>query len=274
MSETSKTAPRSRSASAPISVLLRAFEVLGAFDQGPQDQLSLSEIARRTGLPKTTVFRLLASLEQIGAVERGDLHYQLGLRLFELGERVPLKRDLREAALPFMGDLYEVTHETVHLAVLEGTDVVYIERILGHRTRPRPLSSVGGRLPAYCTGVGKALLAFTPKAASSVVSKGTLAARTPYTIVNPKLLLEELRTVRSLGLAFDRDENSVGVHCVAAPIIVRGVAVAAISVAGRPDRISIERVGSAVRTASLGLQRQLMTSPRFTPRNTSLTIYD
>lgn len=241
----------------PIEILSRAFDVLGAFCQGSSTQLSLAEISRRSALPKSTTHRILSSLVCLGAVERCGHAYRLGLRMFEIGEQAPRKRDLREAALPFMEDLYEVTHETIHLAVLDRTEVLYIERIQGHHQQRQLASRVGGRMPAHCTGVGKALLAFTPEVAASVIGAGKLEARTPYTITSPRVLAEELATIRRTCLSFDRDENAIGIHCVSTPILVGGQAVAALSVTGPSNRISEERVGSAVRTAGLGLQRAL-----------------
>ena len=152
--------PRSgeRASRPGIEVINRAVDLLAAFTHGPGSVLTLAELARRTGLPKPTLHRLLAALEVQGLVDRTASGYQLGIRLFELGEHVPRKHKLREAALPFMQDLFEASHDTVHLAVLDGTDVVYLERIHGHRAL-NVASRVGGRLPAHCTGVGKALLA-------------------------------------------------------------------------------------------------------------------
>lgn len=244
-----------------IEVLGRSFDVLGVFCQGPAEQLSLAEISRRTGLPKSTAHRLLATLVSLGAVERVGSAYRLGMRMFEIGEHVPRKRDLREAALPFMEDLYEVTHETVHLAVLDGPEVLYIERIQGHHKHRQLASRVGGRLPAYCTGVGKALLAFNPEAAAGIVKGVRLDARTPYTITSPELLLDELSSIRRSRLSFDREENALGIYCVATAILRGGQAVAALSVTGPAHSTHQERVGSALRTAGLGLQRVLASVP-------------
>jgi IclR family transcriptional regulator, acetate operon repressor len=246
-----------RSESDGMTVLTRAFEVLAIFGPDEAGPLSLTGIARKAGLPKTTAHRLLGALVAVGAVERSGGGYRLGTLLFELGERVPQKSDLREAALPFLQDLYEATHETVHLAVLDHLEVLYVERIRGHRQQPRLASRVGGRLAAHATGVGKALLAFTPEAAEEVLRQGPLEARTPYTITQPRLLAEEMARIRSKHLAVDREENAIGVHCVATPVLVSGRAVAAISVTGPEEPINEMRVGSAVRTAALGLQRTL-----------------
>ncbi len=255
---TDEAAPAARPeapARAGIEVLNRAVDVLAAFTQGPGTTLSLAEIARRTELPKPTLHRLLAALEVLGLVERVGTGHQLGIRLFELGEHVPRKQRLREAALPFLQDLYEASHDTVHLAVLDGTDVVYLERIRGHRAG-NVASRVGGRLPAYSTGVGKSLLAFNPEAAEATMAM-PLVARTPYTITNPAVLAEELTRIRQCGISFDREENSLGVTCVAAPILVDDRAIAAISITCSPPRTDVERYAPAVKTAALGIRRTL-----------------
>lgn len=253
---------RHREQPGAIDLLERAFDILDVFREGPGQRLGVTQIAHRVGLPKSSVHRILASLVSLEAIERDGHDYQLGMRLFELGEHVPRKRDLREAALPFMEDLYEVTHETIHLAVLDGTEVLYIERIQGHNKYRQLASRVGGRLPAHCTGVGKALLSFNPESVTALLSRGTLEARTAYTITSPRVLVEELAKIRQRGLATDRDESAIGIHCVATPIILAGKAIAAMSVTGPPQRIDEQRLGSALRTAGLGLQRTLGATKR------------
>lgn len=256
--------PTPKGAARPgIEVLNRAVDLLAAFTQGPGTTLSLAELARRTGLPKPTLHRLLASLDGLGLVEKTANGYQLGIRLFELGEHVPRKQRLREAALPFMQDLFEASHDTVHLAVLDGTDVVYLERIRGHK--PVNIASrVGGRLPAYCTGVGKALLAFNPEAAMKVLAM-PLAARTPYTITNHQVLAEQLTHIRQSGIAFDHEENSIGINCVAAPILVDDRAIGAVSVTCAAPRTDVAHYASAVKAAALGIRRTITRLPGHPP---------
>ena len=246
-----------------IEVLNRAVDLLGAFTTGPGTTLSLAEIARRTGLPKPTLHRLLAALDALGLVERTAGGYQLGIRLFELGEHVPRKQRLREAALPFLQDLFEASHDTVHLAVLDGTDVVYLERIRGHRPM-KAASRVGGRLPAYCTGVGKALLAFDGEAAARVLAM-PLVARTPYTITDHQRLAQELAEIRAAGIAFDREENAIGIACVAAPILLDERAVGAVSVTCAAPRLDVERYAPAVKAAALGIRRTIAHTPGLHP---------
>src|SRR5689334_10872201 len=142
----------------PKSVLGRALTLLTAFRPGDAE-LTLAELTRRTGLPKPTAHRMLAELAEWNVVERTPHGIRLGMRLFELGQLAPLQRGLREAAAPFLSDLFEATHETVHLAVPDGLDVVYVQKLPG-RHGPRISSRIGGRMPADCTGVGQAMLAF------------------------------------------------------------------------------------------------------------------
>jgi IclR family acetate operon transcriptional repressor len=238
------------------SVLTRTVILLDAFR--PDDEsVSLSELARRTALPKATVHRLLQQLAEHRLVERQEDGYRLGMRLFELGLRCPKPRDLRLAALPFLGDLRDATHETVHLAVLDGLDVLYLEKLTGHRGPPLA-SRVGGRLPAHCTGVGKALLAFAPAAAVSAVLHGELLRLTARTIVMPGLLTRELAKVRREGVAFEYEESTKGVVCVASPVMgPDGTAVAALSISGWANHLDPSRYAPAVRTAALAVSRHL-----------------
>lgn len=234
--------------------LLEAFEHIDV-------SLGVSELARRTNMPKSTAFRLLAILEQRQLIERQGTRYTLGKRLFELGNRVSFcrPRSLRDIALPFLSDLYEITHETVHLAILEGTDVLYLEKLFGHQQVRAP-SAVGGRVPAYCSAIGKALLALSgPEQVQSVLDRG-LVARTGYTIVNQSTFTHELQKVRETGIAFDREESNIGVNCVAAPIITRtGRVVGAVSICGPTGRFSPATWAGAVTTAVRGIGRAVAT---------------
>jgi DNA-binding IclR family transcriptional regulator len=142
---------------ASTSVVRRLAAVLDAF-RARDVYLGINEIARRTDLPKSTVSRLVKEMHEAGFLERKAQKVGLGLQMFEWGERASRRRSLRQVALPFMADLREATHQTIHLAVLDGTEVVYVE-ILHREGAPRLPSRVGGRLPAHATGVGKALLA-------------------------------------------------------------------------------------------------------------------
>ena len=240
----------------PNSVLSRALTLLSAFRPG-DTELTLAELTRRTGIPKPTAHRLLGELATWDIVERTPHGIRLGMALFELGQLAPLQRGLLEAAAPFLADLFEATHETVHLAVPDGIDVVYVQKLPGRRG-PSVNSRVGGRMPAYCTGVGKALLAFAPPGRLAEVVAARLVRRTPRTVVAPGLLDRELARIRERGVAEEHEESTVGIACVAAPVLDgTGIAVAAISITGWANRLDTARFAPAVRTAALGLSRVL-----------------
>lgn len=244
---------------APLSMVGRAFTLLSAFRPG-EGELSLAELCRRTGIAKPTAHRLLGELAGWGVIERTDRGVRLGLRLFELGQLVPRQHDLRETAAPFLADLFEATHETVHLAVPDGLDVVYIQKLAGSGGPDIP-SRLGGRMPAYCTGVGKALLAFGPPDRLAAVLTAGLPRRTPRTVIAPGLLRSELDAIRRRGIAEEHEESAPGIACVAAPVLdAAGLAVAAISITGWAHRLNTHRLAPAVRTAALGLSRALRAS--------------
>lgn len=227
----------------------------------PADQaVGISELARRSGLPKATVHRLVAELTTLQWLERtASGSVVLGLRLFELGQRAARPRSIRDAALPTMEDLREATGQTIHLAVLDGVDVVYVE-ILRSRDRPVLPSRVGGRLPAHATGVGKAILAFSPRETVTTILGHGLASLSPRTITMPGMLQAELGQIRRCGVAFDREESGIGTACVASPILgAGGSVVAALSVSGWSSKVPIDRMVPAVRTAALTVSRRLNT---------------
>lgn len=238
--------------SASKALLDRAFALLGAFDDG-DEWLGLSELCRRTGLPKSTVHRLASTLVELGVMTRGAAGYGLGRRLFELGSKVSGERRLRELAMPFMEDLYESTHETVHLAVLDGTDVLYVEKIHGRAARAVP-SWIGGRVPAACTGLGKAMLAYASRERATALVRGGLPRLSRHSITDANVFWTQLQQIRRAGVAFDREEAVLGVVCAAAPILDRhGIAVGAISVTGPSSSIRLDGIGRRVRDAGEAL---------------------
>lgn len=238
------------------SMVGKALRLLTAFRPGDQD-VSLAELHRRTGIAKPTAHRLLGELRRWQVVESGPRGYRLGMRLFELGQRVPHQRDLRDAAAPFLADLFEATHETVHLAVLEGVEVVYVQKIDGRRGPEIP-SRVGGRMPAYCTGVGKVLLAHAPPERLAEVIAAGLLPRARRTITMPGRLAADLASIRERGVATEFEESAPGLCCVAAPVLGSdGHAVAAVSITGWITRLDPARFGPAVRTAALGIARRV-----------------
>ncbi|MEV7283171.1 IclR family transcriptional regulator [Streptomyces sp. NPDC093252] len=236
-------------------MLAKAVVILGCF--APEGgSFRLTELVERSGLTKTTVHRLTAQMVGLGLLDREGDTYHLGPRLFELGSLVPRRTVLREAAVPFLEDLYEATHETIHLGVRDGHDVVYVERVHGHRALALP-SRIGGRLPLTCTAVGKALLAFSGGDVADEILAARLPRLTPHSVTDAARLRADLEQVRFSGVAFEDQEAALGVGCVAAPVIVDGTAVAALSVAVPRTQLRPVALATAVRTAALGLSRAL-----------------
>ncbi|MGH9001309.1 MAG: IclR family transcriptional regulator [Acidimicrobiia bacterium] len=234
----------------------RIFRVLDAFaDTG--DSLTPAEVVRRTGLPKTTAHRILNDLVHAGALTRTERGLSLGVHLFELGSVVPANRRLREIAVPFMEDLYEASHEVVHLGILDGSDVLYLVKISGHERVPLPTRD-GARMPVHATALGKTLLAASPRAVVRRLLDQPLRALTPRTIVAKDVLWAELAEAARTGVAFDHEEAVTGVVCVAAPITVTGFqSHAAISVTGPPDRFDPQHAAAAVRLAGFAISRSV-----------------
>jgi DNA-binding IclR family transcriptional regulator len=173
------------------SVTSRVLAILGAFDLA-HTRLSLSEISRRSGLPLPTTHRLVNEIVAWRGLRRcADGPYEIGLRLWEIGLLAPLHNHLREVALPFLQTLYEATRENVHLAVRDGDDALYVDKLAGHRSVPI-VSRIGARLPLHATGVGKALLAHDTPAFRREYLARPLARPTRYTIVEPGRLLADL----------------------------------------------------------------------------------
>jgi IclR family acetate operon transcriptional repressor len=230
-----------------ITALLGAFTLV-------DDALGVSELSRRTGLPKTTVHRLCGHLCASGLLERSDGAVRLGLRLFEIGQLATGHRDLVDAARPLLADLRSATGHTVHLARREGTEVVYLEVLPGPDSPNLP-SRVGGRMPAHATGVGKAILAFSPDEVVDRVIADGLARLSARTITSATVLRRQLSRIREEQVAFEREESGPGTVCVACPVWSGGRVVAAVSVAGWSTRMRPERVAPAVRAVALALSR-------------------
>ncbi|SDN72542.1 IclR family transcriptional regulator [Allokutzneria albata] len=244
-------------ATPPSSVSARLLSVLGAFGPG-SPRLTLSEISRRTGLPLTTAHRLVGELAAWGGLERdGEGHYQIGLRLWEIGALAPRGLGLRESAMPFLEDLYEATHQNVQLAVLDGNDAVFLERLSG-REAVHVFTRVGGRLPAYATGVGLVLLAYAPHEVQEAAISLPLKRFTEKTIPNGAVLRRVLADVRRQGFALSDGQIELIAVSVAAP--VHGPddsVVAAISVVVPSENGDAYAHLPAVRAAARGISRAL-----------------
>jgi IclR family KDG regulon transcriptional repressor len=227
-----------------VQVLDRALAILDVLSgEGPG--LSLGEISDKLDLHKSTAHRLTMVLERHKLIERNSVsgRYRLGLKLFELGSRAISQLDLRERARPVLDQLVLETGETVHLGILDDTEILYLDKVEPTRS-VRMASSVGRRNPAYCTAMGKAILAYSTDAqVEAIVRKHGLKAMTSNTITSFLDLKVELKSIRERGYSVDNEEIEEGVRCVGC--VVRnfsGVPVAAISVSGPAFRVTREKV--------------------------------
>lgn len=239
-------------------MLGRALTVLDAFSRADVDGLRLTELAHRTGLPKATTHRIISTLVQRRFLERDGPYHKPGIRLFELGGMMAHHRQLRDAAMAFMGDLYEATHDTIHLAVRDGCDVVYIEKIAGHRPLQVP-SDIGRRMPLHCTALGKVLLAGAPAEVVEATIVRGLSRRTGNTITTREELQRVLDEVRFTGVAYDLEESTPDIRCVAAPVFGadrRVIAALSISISSRRTTKVVELAG-VVRNAARGVSQML-----------------
>lgn len=229
------------------SVLDRVDTLLSAFDDSDQ-VLTLQDLTDRSGLPKSTVHRMILQLAEMGWLERDFDGYRVGMRLFEIGGLATRRRRLTESAIPHLHALSTITGFAVQLGILDGADVIYLHRITaGDFELP---TRDGGRKPAYCTGLGKAMLAFDPEAAADVLA-GDLPRRTRHTLTSPAALSSDLDTIAETGFAVDREEAYEGLTCVAAPLRSTGRAIAAVSVTGPTDRFDADTIAPmVVRTAA------------------------
>lgn len=234
------------------TVLGKAVSLLRAFTVDDYE-LSLAALVSRTGLPKSSVRRVATNLVHHRLLDKTELGYRLSGGLFELGMRAAVERSLLELATPFLQDLYERTHETVHLGVLEGREVVYVAKINGRRRANSP-SRTGGRMPLHCTAIGKVLLAWSDDQLREQVLSTPLDRRTPHTIIAPGLLVRQLDAAVESGVAFEREESAVGIQCVASPVLdAEDRVLAAVSVTGPVGRFRPEQHADALRASTQAL---------------------
>jgi DNA-binding IclR family transcriptional regulator len=226
-----------------IQSVQRATRLLKAFDSGPAE-LGVSELSRKVDLHKSTVSRLLATLESEGLLERVPAtdKYRLGFMLVRLAGQVTHFGDVRAAARPVLVELAEASRETVILAVLDDEEVINVEQISGPHYM-RDSNWVGRRTPLHCVANGKALLAFQAPAMIDRILARPLSRFTERTIVDPLRLRAELADVRARGYARAIGEVEEGLHGVAAPVRdASGAVVAALSISGPAYRVGIDRI--------------------------------
>jgi IclR family transcriptional regulator, KDG regulon repressor len=222
-----------------LSSVAAAIRLLKAFSED-ETEFGISALAKRLGLAKSTVHRLATTLVADGLLEQDPQsgQYRLGIALFRLGALVRRRMDVSNEARPFLFDLRKKTNETVHLAILDGTEIMYVY-FLESTQAVRMRSDLGLRKPAYCTAEGQAILAFRPPEVVQTVIRKGLQPRTPQTLTGPDELMRALETVRQKGCAVEDEESEIGVRCIAAPVRDdAGEVVAAVGVAGPVSRLS------------------------------------
>jgi len=238
------------------SVTSKVLALLDAFTLGTPE-LTLSELARRSGVSLPTAHRRAQELLEWGALERGaNGSFHIGLRLWEGASLAPRGLALREAAMPFLEDLYEVSRENVQLAVREGLELVFVERIAGRHAVP-VLTRVGGRFALHATGVGLVLLAHAPADVQESVLAAPLQSYTPKTVTNPLRLREILAAVRRNGYAVSDGQVTLDALSVAAPVKGRGGVVAAVSLVVRAETAQPTALAPLVMAAARGISRAL-----------------
>ena len=220
--------------------------LLRSFERGPHRQTLAEDFADAIGVPRPSAFPLLSTLEEHGFVRRVGQTYALGHRCLVLGSVYQSDLTVEGEALPFLERLRDETGETTQLAVLEDWQVVYLARVLSHQPVAYMRSRAGAVLPAYCTGLGKALLAARdPEEVGAWASRQTFPRLTATTRATPGELLADLAQIRERGYAVDDEERELGVRCIAAAVYDgSGVAIGAVSIAGPPERLPKELVGS------------------------------
>lgn len=251
MDQKSKTARDASGSSKALTKGLALVDLLAAHPRG----LRLAEVIREADVPKATALRLLDALTEAGLVRCDDTGtYRLGAQAAVWGSAFLDHLDIRTEAQDLLAHLAEISGETAHLGILDGLRILYIDKIDSPHSL-RMFSRVGATNPLYCTGLGKAILAFAPPQTVDDVIAAGFTRRTENTITDGESLRAELARIRRLGYSLDDVENEDGVRCVAAPVFDHhGRPAAALSVAGPESRMTRERVADlAPRIAAAGL---------------------
>lgn len=223
----------------------KAISVLEMVVMAPEPP-RFTEILKKTGQPRGTLHRQLSHLVEEGLLEQnGDQSYSAGIRLLKFAAKAWSGSDLRSVAAPHLRALHEETGESVHLGVIRGSEIIYLDKIDGKHA-VRMYSQIGRTSPLYCTGVGKAALSlFAHDELLKTVEALSLRSFTPNTIISVPALLEEIQTIREHGYGFDLEEHEQGIQCIAVPIEMnRPGLYAAISVTGPAYRLTRERLES------------------------------
>jgi DNA-binding IclR family transcriptional regulator len=227
-----------------IGSVQRAINILDLFShQNPE--LGTTEIAMTLDLPKSTVAGLVFTLDVNGYLDQNpeNRKYRLGLKLLDRGKMLIDHLDVRRVSIPFLEELRDWCNESVNLAVLDGMEVVYVERMLGTSTFGIP-SEIGKREPVHSTALGKAILSYLPvEQVSEFIDNHNFDPKTPKTITDRDEFLEDLQKTRTRGYAIDDEENEIGGRCIAAPVFdYRGKSIASVSISIPVHRFPVEKI--------------------------------
>lgn len=236
------------------SILSKAFDLLRAFNSRER-VMTLSELSRASGLPKSTVHRLLARLIDLGAVEHHRFGYKIGLGLLQLGASTPAGY-MRDLAMPYLTSLHRWSGQRVNLGVLRKYDVVYLEELTVDDS-PSSLSGVGARLPANCIAIGKALLACEKMDELVNSLPSPMPMMTPKSITDVDTLVQQLREVRATGVARETEEAQFGLECIGVPITMNGFAVGAVSVSFPAGMPPVPNLAGAVQATAAQIVKEL-----------------
>lgn len=245
------------SASSTVTKTINILEILASrADVG----VNLAEMCTLIDIPKSSTYRYLVTLQELGLAERKDNdRYYLGTKVIELAGAYLLKSDLRNDSQAALNELADITGETVHLAIPSGTEVIYIAKVESKHALSMS-SHIGARLPMHCTALGKAILAFSGDQVSKYVLARPLVSQTPNSIISVDKLEQELALIRSRGYAIDNEENEEGIRCVGAAIFDYTMnPIGAISISAPRDRMNDERLyalGPVVQQAALNVSRR------------------
>lgn len=237
--------PEARQKGERLSSVATAIHLLKAFSED-EDEIGISALARKLGLAKSTVHRLASTLVSEGLLEqdRDSGKYHLGVALFRLGALVRRRMDVSNEARPYLYELREKINESVHLAILDGAEIMYVYN-LESRHAIRMRSDIGVRKPVHCTAEGQAILAFQPPETIERVIAAGLPPRTSKTITSPDKFMKALAAVRQRGCAIEDEESEPGMVCLAAPIRDdSGAVVAAVGIAGPVTRLSRKSIAA------------------------------
>lgn len=238
-----------------VKSLARAMQVLECFSV-EQPELGPSEIAKMLGMQKSTVYNILSTFHKCGYLVQNPKtsKYYLGLKVLHLGYIVNSHHGMRDIFLPYLTRIAQETREMCYFGILNDMEVLYIESTYPS-TQQQTRNILGERAPLYCTGLGKAMLAFLPEAQAEQIITGPLKAYTGCTITDPQVLRNNLEEIRQNGYAMDNMEHEYGIRCVAVPVFgTSGQVIAAVSVSGPSPRFDPETIVKDAKIISSILQ--------------------